>query len=569
MHSRSSGAKLSRSPRSFADVALIIGFGALCAAGVEAALILQQEPPAPWVAVLVPAVALLYVAIGLGAWVRRPSSRLGALIVAGGGAWFLAGLANVDVPQLTATGLVTQTLPLAVIVHLLIGFPTGRLRDRSERLVVAAGYFVCLVTAGPALPVRARRSALGRRPPGARRGRARCSAGRRQPRRPRDRGAADRPDARREPRAAPGARPAHRLRHLRAALRAGQQCDRRQPVRRRWADSAGDPVRGPRPRPRRVRRRRLPRRLRAQRRSGRARAPGWAPTLPGGRRCARRSPGRSAIRACELLFRAARQHARWSTSGASRCRGRAPATVAVWSTSSSPVSRSGRSPTTPCCSIARRRSARRVGSSRWRSISSGSRSSCGPRDRGSLPPPTASAAGSPATSTTACSRGSSSSPSRPAAGREPLTLRDRHRGGDRRAARAGRRRHAGAAHRARPTGGGRRSSPTGCRSRSSSESRASSDRLAPEVETAAYFVVSEAIVNAVKHCGVRFAAGLARSHRRSAAGRGGRRRCRGRAGPAAASAGWPTGSRRVGGEFAFDSGDGGGTRVEAVIPCGS
>ena len=149
MHSRSSGAKLSRSPRSFADVALIIGFGALCATGVEAALILQQEPPAPWVAVLVPAVALLYVAIGLGAWVRRPSSRLGALIVAGGGAWFLAGLANVDVPQLTATGLVTQTLPLAVIVHLLIGFPTGRLRDRSERLVVAAGYFVCLALQAP------------------------------------------------------------------------------------------------------------------------------------------------------------------------------------------------------------------------------------------------------------------------------------------------------------------------------------------------------------------------------------------------------------------------------------
>ena len=149
MHSRSSGAKLSRSPRSFADVALIIGLGALCATGVEAALILQQEPPAPWVAVLVPAVALLYVAIGLGAWVRRPSSRLGALIVAGGGAWFLAGLANVDVPQLTATGLVTQTLPLAVIVHLLIGFPTGRLRDRSERLVVAAGYFVCLALQAP------------------------------------------------------------------------------------------------------------------------------------------------------------------------------------------------------------------------------------------------------------------------------------------------------------------------------------------------------------------------------------------------------------------------------------
>jgi signal transduction histidine kinase len=133
----------------FADAALIIGIGAVCAAAVEVALLLDQKPPAPWVAALIPAVALIYVAIGIGAWVRRPSSRLAFLIVAGGGAWFLAGLVNVDVPPLTAVGLVTQTLPLAVIVHLLVGFPTGRLRDRNERLVVASGYFVCLALQTP------------------------------------------------------------------------------------------------------------------------------------------------------------------------------------------------------------------------------------------------------------------------------------------------------------------------------------------------------------------------------------------------------------------------------------
>jgi signal transduction histidine kinase len=150
MHSWSADASPSRSRlHPFSDAALIIGIGAVCAAAVEAALLLEQKPPPPWVAALVPVVALIYVAVGIGAWLRRPNSRLALLIVAGGGAWFLAGLANVGVAQLTAAGLVMQTLPLAVIVHLLIGFPTGRLRDRSERLVVVAGYFVCLVLQAP------------------------------------------------------------------------------------------------------------------------------------------------------------------------------------------------------------------------------------------------------------------------------------------------------------------------------------------------------------------------------------------------------------------------------------
>ena len=91
----------------------------------------------------------MYAATGLVAWVRRPSSRLGLLIVAGGGAWLLAGLANTAVPALAAAGTVTRTLALAVIVHLLLAFPTGRLRDRTARIVVLCGYGVCLILQAP------------------------------------------------------------------------------------------------------------------------------------------------------------------------------------------------------------------------------------------------------------------------------------------------------------------------------------------------------------------------------------------------------------------------------------
>ncbi len=126
----------------------MLAAGAVWAAGVETAFILAP-PPAPWVALLFPAIALVYVATGLAAWLRRPSSALGALIVAGGGCLLLGGLANMGSPWLGAVSAVTATLILAVIVHLLLGFPTGRLHDAASRRVVAAAYAVCLVLETP------------------------------------------------------------------------------------------------------------------------------------------------------------------------------------------------------------------------------------------------------------------------------------------------------------------------------------------------------------------------------------------------------------------------------------
>ena len=73
----------------------------------------------------------------------------------------LGGLANTAVPALAAAvGTVTRTLALAVIVHLLLAFPTGRLRDRTARIVVLCGYGVCTDPAGAALPLRRGRTTL-------------------------------------------------------------------------------------------------------------------------------------------------------------------------------------------------------------------------------------------------------------------------------------------------------------------------------------------------------------------------------------------------------------------------
>jgi signal transduction histidine kinase len=69
---------------------------------------------------------------GTMCWVRRPASRFGALLVATGFAWFLGTFA--------ASGSAGGPL-----VHALLSYPTGRLRDRTGMLLVAAAYALALV----------------------------------------------------------------------------------------------------------------------------------------------------------------------------------------------------------------------------------------------------------------------------------------------------------------------------------------------------------------------------------------------------------------------------------------
>ena len=66
---------------------------------------------------------------GLVAWNRRPESRVGALMVACGFAWFLGGF--------LPAALYLHRGPL---VHLLLSYPSGRLTRRTDRLVVAVAY---------------------------------------------------------------------------------------------------------------------------------------------------------------------------------------------------------------------------------------------------------------------------------------------------------------------------------------------------------------------------------------------------------------------------------------------
>jgi signal transduction histidine kinase len=89
-------------------------------------------------------ITLPFIAAGLIAWWRRPGSRLGRLMVAGGFAIGLSALQLADDLGLTTIGALFDILPAAIFLHVYLAFPDGRLRSRLERWLVVAAYVVAV-----------------------------------------------------------------------------------------------------------------------------------------------------------------------------------------------------------------------------------------------------------------------------------------------------------------------------------------------------------------------------------------------------------------------------------------
>jgi signal transduction histidine kinase len=92
-----------------------------------------------------------FVGVGLYAWWRRPENRFGALLVAAGFAWLVASFAVSDVPVLFALGAGLGLVYIATIVHLLLAFPSGRLEQKSDRNLAIGAYAVTSALLIPAL----------------------------------------------------------------------------------------------------------------------------------------------------------------------------------------------------------------------------------------------------------------------------------------------------------------------------------------------------------------------------------------------------------------------------------
>jgi signal transduction histidine kinase len=81
-----------------------------------------------------------FIGTGIFAWLRRPENNTGALMTAVGFSACAAALRVSTEPWVFAIGLLTIALQWALLYHLLLAFPSGALRSRVERLLVAAMY---------------------------------------------------------------------------------------------------------------------------------------------------------------------------------------------------------------------------------------------------------------------------------------------------------------------------------------------------------------------------------------------------------------------------------------------
>jgi len=113
------------------------------AAGVVASLLVLssdfQEDPGVTIAFGL-AVGWSFIGTGLYAWWRRPDNSFGALMVGVGFAFFAGALGASDIPGVFAVGLLTGALSFAFLIHLLLSFPSGRLESRAARILAAIAY---------------------------------------------------------------------------------------------------------------------------------------------------------------------------------------------------------------------------------------------------------------------------------------------------------------------------------------------------------------------------------------------------------------------------------------------
>ncbi|MET0864714.1 MAG: histidine kinase [Nakamurella sp.] len=128
---------------------LALAGAALGIGAVQIAMNLVEPAGPPWAVASFTGVAWVYAAAGLIAWWRRPSNRIGAVMMLCAASWLAAGLLNSGIPVLISVGMVFATVPLAAAVHLLHAFPSGRLPDLPARLTVASGYLVAGVLQAP------------------------------------------------------------------------------------------------------------------------------------------------------------------------------------------------------------------------------------------------------------------------------------------------------------------------------------------------------------------------------------------------------------------------------------
>ena len=139
-----------REPRSWMRVwcvlaALGVGLGtaAVAASGAE------SDPEV--VGLLRGLIAAIPVAVGLGVWTQRPNERFGKLLVGTGALLAVSALAELDDELAYTIGTVAGWVVEVLFLYLVLSFPTGRLPERIDRVLFTVITVVALAAFIPRL----------------------------------------------------------------------------------------------------------------------------------------------------------------------------------------------------------------------------------------------------------------------------------------------------------------------------------------------------------------------------------------------------------------------------------
>jgi signal transduction histidine kinase len=127
-----------------------VGAAALLVGGIALGLVgyhlLTTDDMSPWwEATPSVAIAWTYLVAGLVAWWRRPASRIGPLLLLVAAALLVRKLQYADEPALFTIGFALGSVYAACFAHVVLAYPSGRIRDRVERWFVAATYVVSVL----------------------------------------------------------------------------------------------------------------------------------------------------------------------------------------------------------------------------------------------------------------------------------------------------------------------------------------------------------------------------------------------------------------------------------------
>ena len=104
----------------------------------------RWDAPSSWLPDL--AVGWTFIACGLAAKTLRPDNNGGTLMAATGFTWFLGNFAGANVDLVAGVGSHTTYVHRGFLVHLLLAYPVGRLLGRNERVAATVGYVAAFLT---------------------------------------------------------------------------------------------------------------------------------------------------------------------------------------------------------------------------------------------------------------------------------------------------------------------------------------------------------------------------------------------------------------------------------------